>query len=453
MNDYSPIFRPADNGLSTPAIRQVIDLEASDPPQTIIAKDFLTNLDAEGVTHLRRSIFRHRRTGAPRYVCGYCQEPVHIRVTPVTASGVSDGRRATFAHDPRGVARDCPYGNFSGHDSPNRIDGNRFGGRQEGARHKALKAQICDMLQADPQVATANVEVLVTGLTSDGDRTWRRPDVLAVMHDGRRLAIDVQIAAPLIHTIDGREQFYAAQGIAWHWVVDTDQPGRLRLQGFQDLVLPQASRVLGFNDQAAIVAKREKQTCFHLLHIFPSNDHHHFKVRTKTIGLEAALSYAGFPTGGSARHATDLRALGFFNAIYRGDLSRAGRIFDLMAVTCGAPGWSVACRDHLPTAITALVALFGARDIDAERAHLTSLLTGAQQQGGSTPHPRGWIFLVAVLIKTDPALRDRIAACGLDTLASVKASFAEIVADPTPSHQLQAIWAPLLRRLFPRLSA
>jgi hypothetical protein len=109
MNDYSPTFLSADNRLSAPGIRQVIDLGASDPQQTIVAKDFLTKLDAEGVTNLRRSIFRHRRTGAPRYICSYCREPVHIRVTSVAESGITDGRRATFVHDPRGTLRDCPY--------------------------------------------------------------------------------------------------------------------------------------------------------------------------------------------------------------------------------------------------------------------------------------------------------------------------------------------------------
>jgi hypothetical protein len=277
--------------------------------------------------------------------------------------------------------------------------------------------------------------------------------VLAVMHDGRRLAIDVQIAAPLIHTIDGREQFYAAQGIAWHWVVDTDQPGRLRLQGFQDLVLPQASRVLGFNDQAAIVAQKDRQTCFDLLHIIPSNDHPHFKVRTKTIGLEAALSYAGFPTGGPARHATDLRALGFFNAIYRGDLSRAGRIFDLMAVTCGAPGWAAACRDYLPTAITALVPLVGARDIAVETSHLKTLLTDNQTGDGSGILPRSWVFLIVALAETDSVLRDRIDTCSQDILALMQVAVAQSETNPKASKQLRATWGQMLHRLFPRLFA
>lgn len=453
------VSRPATNdGPATPSIQQVIDLETNGTPQTLVAQDFLAGLDAEGLALLRRSIHRHRHAGTPRFVCGYCREPVHIRVTSVAASGVSDGRRAMFVHDPRGTLRDCPYGNFSGHDSPAMIDGQRFRGQQEGARHKRLKTEICEMLQADPAVASANVEVLVTGLTPDGHKTWRRPDVLAVMHDGRRLAIDVQLAAPLIHTIDGRERFYAAEGIAWHWVVDADQPALLQLQGFQDLTLPQASRVLGFNDTIANIAKSDNQTRFHLLHIIPSQDHHKFQVRTKIIGLEWTLALAGFPSNGPTRYAIDLRAIGFFNAIYRGHNTRAGRIFDLIAATSGVPGWAAADLDHLPKAITALVTLIGARDIDVERAHLTALLTvdpqGREPQGDVSGIPsHAWVFLVMALAKTDSALRDRIVACGEDTLGLVKSAFAEIAADPAPSRQLQTKWGPLLHRLFPRLPA
>lgn len=452
MHHLTPPFPHTGDGPAAPAIRQVIDLETDGMPQTIVARDFLNGLDAEGLTLLRRSIHRHRRAGTPRYVCSYCNEPVHIRVRSVAASGYSDGRRASFAHDPRAIVRDCPFGNFSGDNSPAKIDGLRFSGQQEGARHKLLKTQICEMLQADPAVANADVEVLVTGFTPEGDRTWRRPDVLAVMHDGRRLAIDVQIAAPLLQTIDGRERFYSAEGLAWHWVVDADQPQLLQLQGFQDMILPQASRVLAFNEQVASIAKRDKQTCFNVQHVFPSNDHPHFKVRTKSIGLETALSYGGFPCRGPARHATDLRALGFFNAIYRGDSARAGRIFDLIAVTCGAPEWAAACRDRLPAAITALVSLVGARDIEVEAAHLRTLLNGNRPEDGSGIPPRSWVFLIAALAKTDPTLRDRIAGSGQDIVTLMQAALAEIAADPAPSRQLLATWGPMLRRLFPRLT-
>jgi hypothetical protein len=120
------------------------------------------------------------------------------------------------------------------------------------------------------------------------------------------------------------------------------------------------------------------------------------------------------------------------------------------------PGWAAADLDHLPKAITALVTLIGARDIDAERAHLTTLLTvypqGGDPQGdGSGIPPHAWVFLIMLLAKTDPILRNRIADCGQGTLALVQAALAEIASNPASYRQLQATWGPLLRRLFPRL--
>jgi len=41
------------------------------------------------------------------------------------------------------------------------------------------------MLAADPNIATADCEVLVTGLAQDGTASWRRPDVLAVTTGGQ----------------------------------------------------------------------------------------------------------------------------------------------------------------------------------------------------------------------------------------------------------------------------
>ena len=151
----------------------------------VAAKDFLGGLDAEALALLRRTDHQGRRDGSPRFYCGFCKDPVHIRVMSVAESGTMGGRRASFVHDPRTSPRDCPFGTFADQTSPAQIDGARFQGRQEGARHKFLKTLLCDMLAADPTIATADCEVLVTGFAQDGTATWRRPDVLAVMTEGR----------------------------------------------------------------------------------------------------------------------------------------------------------------------------------------------------------------------------------------------------------------------------
>jgi site-specific DNA recombinase len=64
------------------------------------------------------------------------------------------------------------------------------------------------------------------------------------LKDGRQLAFDLQIAPPLLTTIQAGEGFYRRAHIAWHWIVDAGQPMRLWRQGFQDVVLPQVLHAL-----------------------------------------------------------------------------------------------------------------------------------------------------------------------------------------------------------------
>lgn len=446
-----PNSQPKDQHIHT-GISYIIEANGrSSAP--VAAKDLLGGLDAEGLALLRRTDHQWRRDGSPRFRCGFCEDPVHIRVMSVAESGTMGGRRASFVHDPRTSPRDCPFGNFADQTSPAQIDGARFQGRQEGARHRVLKTLLCDMLAADPNIATAYREILVTGLAPDGTATWRRPDVLAVTTAGQSIAFDVQIASPLLATIDGRERFYAAQDIAWHWIVDTDQPERLRLQGFQDLILPQACRVLGFNEQIALTAQYDKQSRFHLLHVKENIDHRIFNVRTEETGLEDVLRLAGHPSGGPARYATDLRALGFFRALYRDEKDRAGHIFDLIAVGCGAPDWETAQQDHLPEALAVILSLVGERQEAVLEAKLGRMLSADQPEHHFSTSPHSWAFLLQRIAAKDSGVRARIGICSAENRTLLNQALHAIVADPIRSQTLWAKWSPLLHRLFPRLAS
>ena len=333
--------------------------------------------------------------------------------------------------------------------SAGEIDAARFNGRQECARHKRLKSLLCQMLNVDPDIASAECEVLVTGLDADGRAVWRRPDVLAVTNDGRRLAFDVQIASPLMTTIDGRERFHAAHGIAWHWIVDANQPERLHLQGFQDLVMPQACRVLGFNEEIATLAMTDNQSQFHLLHLIETDDGRSFKVRSKQIGLDAALNLAGFPQGGPPPHATDLRAHGFFRAIYKDDLSRAGQIYDLLTTNCATPDWAQAQQHAVPSGIKILLLLSSTRDLNEAEVAICALFGADAPQYGS-PALSNWAFVIATAATRDPTLRARIARLAPSSRALLATALREDAPNPAAARQFCATWSALLRRLFPR---
>lgn len=445
--------------LSPNAITHVIDRHGG-TGQVVTARDMLSGLDAEGLALLRRSDHRHRQNGTPRFLCAFCGDPVHVRVRSVAASGRVDGGRAGFVHDPRLVPRDCPFACTSKTSSPDTIDALRFNGRQEGARHKLLKNRLCDMLNADPRVRFAESERLVTGIGADGRATWRRPDVLVVTVDGRRLAFDLQIAAPLLTTIDGRERYYSTQGIAWHWIVDADQPQRLSLQGFQDLILPQASRVLGFNEEIATQAQQDNQSRFHLLHVQETEDHRRFRVTSRMIGLDMAFGLAGFPAGGPPPVATDLRALALRQTLRSGDARRAARIFDLLAAGCGTPDWTAAQRDHVPDAITTLATLLTGRKADASGfpdTAVNAIVNNFLRPDLSGQHPnlvnRSWAFAIAQVDAANPQVRQRIDHPRTKTRALLTAALAESAANPALSQRLRATWFPLLVRLFSRLQA
>ena len=433
-------------------ITHIIDTHRADSA-IIDVKGFLGGLDAHGLTCIRQTDTQLRKGLAPRFHCGFCNDPVHIRVLSVDKGGCADGRRASFVHDPRDGRRDCPFGRFSDRSSPAMIDGARFRARQEGARHKFLKTALCNMLRADPNIATVDCEVLVTGTTVDGRMKWRRPDVLAVTNDGRQFAFDVQLAPPLLATITGREDFYRAMGIAWHWVVDTDQPRLLQRQGFQDMILPQGSRVLAFNESVHSRTKEDCQSRFNLLHITERADYPYFEIASKIIGLETAMMLAGYPAGGPPLVATDLRARSLYAALRDHNMARAAQIFDLIAATLGAPSWDTAVRDGVPGCIRALFILIVGRKKAEVEATLTDLLHPDQLDKVPNTPQRHWARLISQVADLDPRVRARVAAFAPETRLLFDAAGAEITADPASFDEAWVTWMPLLRRLFPRLFA
>lgn len=435
---------------NTKGITHIKDSQRNDDG-IVYAKVLLASLDANGLALVRRTDHQLRLGGTPRFRCGFCNDPVHIRVVSVYEGGCTDGRRASFVHDPRAGQRDCPFGSFADQSSPAMVDGQRFQGRQEGARHRFLKTALCNMLRADPNISTVDCEVLVTGATVEGHLTWRRPDVLAVTTDGRQLAFDVQLAPPLLATISGREDFYRAQGIAWHWVVDADQPRLLQRQGFQDLILPQGGKVLAFNEQVHALTTTDFQSRFNFLHITETLVHPFFEIANRIIGLETAMTLAGYPTGGPALVATDLRARSLFAALRDRDMARSAQIFDLIAATLGAPSWDTAVRDGVPACIQALFSLIAERKKAEVEASMCDFLQSDQPDKAPNTPKRHWALLISQMAELDPRVRARVAGFAPETRLLLGAALADATRDPGSFLNAWVMWSPLLRRLFPRL--
>jgi hypothetical protein len=449
-----PVSLPDSNSTPTPAdrITHVIDLRH--PERPVVAVDaLLGDLDATGLALLRRADRASRVNGTPLFLCSACDEPVHIRVTSVFEAGVTDGRRASFVHDRRPQARHCPWGALAGKLDAKRVDGARFRGRHEGGRHARLKQRICEAALADPLVADAECEVRVDGLDGAGRACWRQPDVMIWLKDGRQLALDLQIAPPLLTTIDARERFYRRAGIGWHWIVDAAQPMRLWRQGFQDVILPQGGLVLGVEDFGGGANWEDARLV--LLKLTEDATRWGFEVRSADTTLPRALALAGHPAGPAPLLATDLRTIAFRRAILGQDLIRAAQIFDLMAMQAGSPNWASAQTDGLINALTLMIVILDGASKTKPALTPADCLAMIEVHFAATAGPpvdvaaRSWAPLLTRLIYARPDLM--AASNGSAARRQLDAALAAIALDPTPVNQLHDRWRPILERLFPGL--
>lgn len=435
-------------------ITHVTDLR--DPKRPIIAVDpLLTGLDAEGLALLRRADHTARLDGSALFLCAACDEPVHIRVLSVAEAGITDGRRAYFVHDPRDEARTCPCSDLHGTGlSAKQVDGARFSGRQEGRRHAHLKVQLCQMLLEHPLVADAACEVLVRGADEAGKPAWRKPDVMAWLLDGRQIAFDLQIARPLLTTVEGREAFYARENIGWHWIVDAQQPERLSYQGFQDFVLPQGGLVLGFQDTQMRGKIIEKAAHFSLLKMAENAQQTKFLTHRRQIDLETVMALAGYPAGGPPHFATDLRSIGLIRALRRPDRRNAEAMFNMISRSCGTPNWRQAEADCLPEVLRLMAdILSGSRpfhpqiDIDQAVQRFTDLFGPTDAEFIPVML---WSTPVALALRTRPKLLRALRNTAVRP--SLNAAMARSGQHPEALFALLTRWRPLLDRLFPGLS-
>ena len=416
------------------------------------AAEVLDSLDAKELTLLRRAEFAARRDGTVLFNCAVCGGPVHSRVRGVHESGECGGRRAYFVHDPRSIARFCPFGNLSQGSSPAMIDAVRFNGKQEGRRHAALKFDLMDALQRDPAFSDVGVEQIVR----DGDGNWRRPDVVAKTELGQ-IGFDVQLAAPLLDSILGRQRFYAAAGVGHLWIVDASNPDCLNKQGFQDVVMPQGGVVLGFDEQSAAVTADSGELTMHLLNISEDSDRRRFIVSRELIGRDLILELAGLRSPSAPPIALDLYGAALFCALRDGDQRNLRTSFAAIAAGCGVPDIAEAKDDRIYDVIAVLANLVTGRKADASgfadgavNAVVNNFLR-AEQSGLKPNHVRrGWAPVLA-RAAFHPSVRFRVDKRGTKTRALLDTALAESALEPQFTHQLIHSWLPVLDRLFPSL--
>ncbi|GAD55378.1 hypothetical protein MBELCI_1430 [Limimaricola cinnabarinus LL-001] len=329
--------------------------------------------------------------------------------------------------------------------TPDAINARQFEGRQEGARHEALKGGLINVLHRDAEVISVATEQPVIA-----DRRFRRPDVLAMLASGDRIAFEVQLASPQMATIVGRAQFYADTRIALLWVMDKAQlDASLPLQGFQDIYWPQGGAVFAFDDEALAESKRAGALRLHRVTVTQVDNR--LEWTSELVGLDAVQAFLGLDL--PDRHpgiAADPLARALLDALARGDSRAAGAAFTLLAHSCGVVDlvWHDAQQDGFDRIVPVLVTLLtghkaapsGYAD-DAAAAILNSAL--------EAPSLRDWSRVVAVVGNSTVEAAGRMAR--RSTWDKVSRNLRAIGQAPQRADALEQRWRPVLKRLFPRL--
>ncbi|EYD72839.1 hypothetical protein Lokhon_01644 [Limimaricola hongkongensis DSM 17492] len=328
--------------------------------------------------------------------------------------------------------------------TPDAINARQFEGRQEGTRHKALKAGLVDALHGDAEVTSVATEQPVIA-----NRRLRRPDVLAMLASGERIAFEVQLASPQMATIAGRTQFYAEARIALLWVMDEARlNASLPLQGFQDIYWPQGGTVFALDDDA--LAESKKAGAMRLHRVTVTQVDNRLEWTSELVGLDAVQAFLGLDE--PDRHpsiATDPLARALLDALARGDSRAAGAAFTLLAQSCGVKAnWYDARQDGFDRIMPVLVTLLTGRKAapsgyadDAAAAILNSAL--------EAPSLRDWSRVIAVVGNSTVEAAGRMAR--RSTWDKVSRNLQAIGQVPRRADALEQRWRPVLRRLFPRL--
>ncbi|MEM6900243.1 MAG: DUF6035 family protein [Pseudomonadota bacterium] len=228
------------------------------PPSThpVHTETYLNALSDTEWSELRAKATRSRRTGQPALLCGDCGQSVYGRES-------SYGRRHCFHFGTE--TKDCRWASANA-SSFRSIDANKFQGQQEGARHKKLKAMICEILELDPDVAAAGIAP--ERYTKGHDGQYAFPDVYASNCYGGPTAFEIQLSTTQLPTITRREDFYCQNDIRLCWVTSGDR-SQLDRRAFKDIYLRNDGQIFAVDDEVLAEARAANAPRLRLMRLLP----------------------------------------------------------------------------------------------------------------------------------------------------------------------------------------
>jgi hypothetical protein len=186
--------------VDNPAIPEVLQTETG---ITLRAQAVL-GTDYSAMVQLRTHLKDANNKGQPLLRCAICQVQVFICARP-------DGQKFFFRHFYENGS--CPA-ITRGDVSRDEIDARKYNGVKESRAHLQMKDWLELCLQADPRFSEVRKEVRWAGaLTGE----WRKPDVSAV-HQGVRIAFEIQLTSTYLDVIVKRRDFYQREGGLLFWV-------------------------------------------------------------------------------------------------------------------------------------------------------------------------------------------------------------------------------------------
>ncbi|ADP70677.1 hypothetical protein Rvan_1420 [Rhodomicrobium vannielii ATCC 17100] len=195
------------------------------------------DLDDKGISHLRARTRQERRSGASRYHCGLCRDPLYVSNSggiPHFAHYIESGRHCAWrAGSPRNL---------------DEISASRFGGKPEGKLHAGLLRTLkvlCERSTGFSEVGTPNATFF--GIEGTGHRY---PDLQACFLE-HRLAFEFQPSRTYLTTISDREIFYRQNRVFLIWLFHDFENWKGR-QTERDIVALRSRHAFELDEQAII---------------------------------------------------------------------------------------------------------------------------------------------------------------------------------------------------------
>lgn len=186
------------------AIARVLDLDSGDYIDTDRTLD-----DEVGAVHQLRY---QLEAGQRRLACPVCLQPLVIR-------GVQGGQQYHFQHQHDSAACPLKTARTEQHDQLALM---LYLARKESAAHRAAKHQIAALLATSPGIAAVAQEQTLFANGADkpaGAATqWCRPDIIATLDDGSKLAVEIQLSPLFISELAARQELIRGEGYRLLWV-------------------------------------------------------------------------------------------------------------------------------------------------------------------------------------------------------------------------------------------